>query len=547
MPTFHGSTPGQDLSEVTQRFSLDNLQALLGEDVVALVEAVTDPNNRISTLRRVAVQKLHDHPDELLRRQDLRAACLNATSAKKLHELAYRLGLPGIDEIHSLQLVGDATASKIFLGFYGIDARLASTATPQPEVEQIYPEFGLFPHQRNVADRAHTAIRDGHGRVVLHMPTGTGKTRTAIHIISRILTESEPCVIIWLAATAELLEQAADAFQNAWQQLGNREVQIMRFWGQHSPPLAHMSDGIIVAGLQKMRALNARDPIGVLRLGASTQLVVVDEAHQAIARTYSEVINALVDTGPNTALLGLTATPGRTWSDVDADKQLSRFFGERKLTIAFDDCKNPVSRLISQGYIARPTFSRLEYEAPLDLQSFLQQAGARENEYEDGILEALSMQVTRNVTIVHEIRRLIENGHTRVMFFGASVRHAKLIAVALSAVCIEASLVTAHTDATQRERIINAFRKSTTAPIVLCNFGVLTAGFDAPNTSACVIARPTKSLVLFSQMVGRATRGPKAGGNETCEVSTVVDVDLPGFRDLAEAFTNWEDVWHDAR
>jgi len=79
--------------------------------------------------------------------------------------------------------------------------------------------------------------------------------------------------------------------------------------------------------------------------------------------------------------------------------------------------------------------------------------------------------------------------------------------------------------------------------MVMCNYGVLTTGFDAPEISAAVIARPTKSLVLYSQMVGRATRGIKAGGNETCTISTVVDTNLPGFGDIAEAFMNWEDVW----
>ena len=58
-----------------------------------------------------------------------------------------------------------------------------------------------------------------------------------------------------------------------------------------------------------------------------------------------------------------------------------------------------------------------------------------------------------------------------------------------------------------------------------------------------MIARPTKSLVLYSQMVGRAVRGPKAGGTETCEVVTVVDTTLPGFGDIGQAFLNWEDVW----
>jgi hypothetical protein len=73
--------------------------------------------------------------------------------------------------------------------------------------------------------------------------------------------------------------------------------------------------------------------------------------------------------------------------------------------------------------------------------------------------------------------------------------------------------------------------------------GVLTAGFDAPKTSAVAIARPTKSLVLYSQMVGRAIRGPKAGGTSNAEVVTVLDRHLPGFGGVVEAFTNWEDVW----
>ena len=79
---------------------------------------------------------------------------------------------------------------------------------------------------------------------------------------------------------------------------------------------------------------------------------------------------------------------------------------------------------------------------------------------------------------------------------------------------------------------------------ILINFGVLTTGFDAPAASAALIARPTKSLVLYSQMVGRVIRGPLAGGTERCEVVTVVDTTLPGFGDIAEAFTNWEDVWN---
>ena len=80
---------------------------------------------------------------------------------------------------------------------------------------------------------------------------------------------------------------------------------------------------------------------------------------------------------------------------------------------------------------------------------------------------------------------------------------------------------------------------------VLCNYGVLTTGFDAPRTSAVLIARPTKSLVLYSQMVGRGIRGVRAGGNDSAEIVTIIDQGLPGFGNMAEAFTNWEDTGWD--
>ena len=72
---------------------------------------------------------------------------------------------------------------------------------------------------------------------------------------------------------------------------------------------------------------------------------------------------------------------------------------------------------------------------------------------------------------------------------------------------------------------------------------MLTTGFDAPRTSAALIARPTLSLVLYSQMVGRAMRGKAAGGNSVCEIVTVVDTSLKGFDSVTDAFSNWEDVW----
>ena len=280
----------------------------------------------------------------------------------------------------------------------------------------------------------------------------------------------------------------------------------------------------------------------MLRLAKSTRLVVIDEAHQAIAPTYREVINTLANTGMHDALLGLTATPGRTWADIEADEQLSDFFERRKVLLEIEGWSDPVSYLLENGYLARPKFRKLFVNASAKAKKRIDNTDSL-SDYDADILDVLSRELDRNVAIVSEIQRLISEGHKRVLFFSASVRHAEVISAVLMALEIDSYVVTGETDATGRRRIIRDFRSGRAKPIVLCNFGVLTTGFDAPSTSAAVIARPTKSLVLFSQMVGRATRGPKAGGNEECVVSTIIDTDLPGFGDVAEAFMNWEDVW----
>ena len=227
--------------------------------------------------------------------------------------------------------------------------------------------------------------------------------------------------------------------------------------------------------------------------------------------------------------------------------RLSEFFRGRKVMLDVEGWDDPVSFLTAEGYLARPTFRRLEIGAPTDLKLRLSKEGSRGDDYSPVLLQGLSEQVDRNIAIVEEARRLIDEGHKRIILFGSSVRHAEVLSAVFSALGINSAVVTGNTGATIRERAIKAFRRASPQPSILCNFDVLTTGFDTPNTSAAIIARPTRSLVLFSQMVGRATRGPKVGGNETCEISTVVDIDLPGFGDIADAFTNWEDVWHDPR
>lgn len=541
---FVGTGPGENLDALLSRVSLDDVQKIVGDEIIALVDALKGAGDRTATLRRIASGMLRDRAEEYFARREVRTICLSALSYEKQNELAARIGAANDDELRGLDPTQDIDKWNSFLGFFGIDTRGAVPYAAEPDQERIRPQYGLFPHQRKAADRVLARLRGNRGRVILHMPTGAGKTRTAMHVVSRFLTSSEPAVIVWLAGSAELLEQAAEALQDSWTTLGNREIEILRFWGKHTPDLSDLTDGVVIAGFQKVHALRTKEPLALMRFGKGVSLVVVDEAHQAIAPTYRALIETLVDTGSGNALVGLTATPGRTWADIAADEELSEFFGGQKVMLEIEGWDDPVAYLMDEGYLARPTFRNLTYESTPDLTDRLKVAVQAEDDFSSEALEALANEVNRNVVIIDEVKRLIDVGHSRIILFGASVHHAQLLAAALSACEIDARVVTGNTATTVRSRIIKAFRGQTSQPMVLCNFGVLTTGFDAPNTSAAIVARPTRSLVLFSQMVGRATRGPKAGGNETCEVSTVVDVDLAGFGNVGEAFMNWEDVWN---
>jgi DNA repair protein RadD len=412
-----------------------------------------------------------------------------------------------------------------------------------PALHCITGQFALFKHQRDAARKVKQALAHEPRRVLLHMPTGAGKTRTAMHVIADHLRANEPALVIWLAYSEELCEQAAAEFEQTWAGLGDRAVNVQRFWGARRPDLSQARDGIVVASLSKLyrAAMDRLQIIGML--AGRCSLVVIDEAHQAIAATYQLVLDTLVTQGRTAALLGLTATPGRTWDDIAADEQLAEFFARRKVTLQVEGYPNPVEYLIDRGYLARAEFIPLFHQSGVHLSDVDLRRIRDELDIPTSILQKLAEDEQRNLAIVMRVEQLAPR-HARLMLFAASVEHAHLLAAVLRARGLDAAAITGNTPPTERARLIDGY-KSEAGQQILCNYGVLTTGFDAPRTSAAVIARPTKSLVLYSQMVGRAIRGPRVGGNPTAEIVTVIDSDLPGFGSIAQAFSNWEDVWRE--
>ncbi|NJL55457.1 hypothetical protein HC928_09910 [bacterium] len=102
-----------------------------------------------------------------------------------------------------------------------------------------------------------------------------------------------------------------------------------------------------------------------------------------------------------------------------------------------------------------------------------------------------------------------------------------------------AAVVTGETRRATRRHIIEEFRAGRLR--VLCNYGVLTTGFDAPKIRAVIIARPTTSVVLYEQMIGRGMRGPLNGGTEECLVIDLQD-NIARFQGQM-AYQRMREVW----
>lgn len=527
--------------DLLNRASDQLLQNLVGRDVVRLLAGLDPSLARPDRLGEVAIGLRS--PASMLLDQSLRNELLLLLPQSSAAVLAQQLGLSG-DPYSALTAMtvrrGSGRATDL-LNFFGV-SDTAEHGTTLPANDVVTPRHGLFAHQRLAARKVLQELESDPHRVMLHMPTGSGKTRTAMSAVCSLLNQNEPKLIVWLAHSEELCEQAVEEFTKAWASLGNRPVAVQRWWGPHTLEQPLLRDGIVVAGLSKAYSSARKSLADIGAMAGRVGLVVMDEAHQAVAPTYSFLLDLLTESGRPAPLLGLTATPGRTWNDIDEDQRLADFFHRRKVSLEVAGYYSPVQFLINEGYLADTEFVQIEYTAEGELSPREVEELRNALDIPQSIINALAADEQRNMLILSRTEAMCRN-HNRIIVFAATKDHAVVLATVLRARGCWAYAVTGETPTHERARIIGLFKSASDEPRVIVNYGVLTTGFDAPQTSAAVIARPTKSLVLFSQMVGRATRGERAGGNKRAEVATVVDTRLPGFCNMAEAFDNWEDVW----
>lgn len=533
-----------NLNSVITRFDIDVYQTILGTEILGTLKELGTKYLYAGELQKILLNNYS--LEALLIDSETREHVFLVMKKEEANNLLLFLDFETRENPWEF-LVGYKFKGDCLVRLFGFfDLEVPDLETDRWEgFHKINPEYPLYTYQRDVLHKLEKVLQTDRNRVLLHMPTGSGKTRTTISYICRYLIENDNTNVIWFANTVELLDQAYLEFQRAWKHLGNREIDTYKYWGQSSIDLSKLRGSFIVAGIDK--AYNSLlSNIGTMSSFANnTSLVIMDEAHQAIAPTYKLLLETIIVIN-KAGLIGLSATPGRSWNDPQEDGKLADFFFKQKIKLEIKDFDNPVDYLVEEGYLAKTINTPLLYKSGLELTEEDLNYLKQNFQLPSYILERISKDRLRNLSIISKIQQLIKK-HQRIILFGITKKHAIVLNSLLTALSIDSKVLTSDTNSMDRKRIIDEFkikRSDNPVPKVLCNYGILTTGFDAPETSCAVIARPTDSLVLYSQMVGRAIRGIKSGGNEEAEIVTVIDESLPGFGDVAEAFINWDDVWN---
>ena len=404
---------------------------------------------------------------------------------------------------------------------------------------EIDPRYSLWPYQKRAVNEILECL-SRHKRALLHAPTGAGKTRMAMSFITSHLRQHGPTMVLWLAPRKELIEQASKDFQTAWNFHGDVPAVAIE-WHGRGESFSHGTtidrNTMLIAGLP-MAERSVRVNEWIERsLHDKVGVVVFDEAHQAVAPSYRELVENLVKAGgASRSLLGLSATPGR--ADWEESKALAQMFGGHKISVG--DGSNPVHYLQSKGYLAK---------ANVILDSFCGSPKPPDSgqNYSNETLSRLGADNVRNQRIIEIVMDLFEQGHRRVLAFTPSVDSAKTCAAKLREVGYKHSnAVSGTTKPEIRDHYIKTYSiplRDSPDPQVIFNCNILTAGFDVPQTSAAVIGRPTKSLVRLQQIMGRALRGPKSGGNESADIRILADDSYEEFTTLANLFRTWDRLW----
>ncbi|WP_418854511.1 DEAD/DEAH box helicase [Prevotella sp.] len=343
----------------------------------------------------------------------------------------------------------------------------------------------LRDYQIDICFRVSEAF-EHHRSVMVQMPTGTGKTVVLAELVKRLKMKNEGLKILIVAHRRELVEQI--------------KATIKR--------MKMDSRNITVESIQTIsRRIDALDFI--------PSLVVIDEAHHALAKTYK----MMWDAWPDARFLGLTATPCRLNGKGFAD-----LFDV--LVQSWD-----IPTFIKEKWLSTYDFVSIKSDGVTQrLIDSLQKRGA-DGDYQN---KEMDMLLNKRPSIERLYQSFEEYGKDRKgIVYAINISHAKKIMELYQEHGIKAVAIDSKTPAAQRQADIEAFKNGDIQ--VLVNVDIFSEGFDCPDVEFVQLARPTLSLAKYLQMVGRGLRVAK--GKKNCVI--IDNVGLYRVFGLPSQVWNW--------
>lgn len=555
-------------------FNVIELKGFLGASLADLLiewlpegEQIYSEENLINMIRSV-------YGNRILENSSFRTRLYKAFEPEKI--LDYRAVLPGhekddvplIIDTMSRSAWGKNVFSYKVLDDLGIDHEYfekdEDNRVSIEAIEAYDRFFELLDYQFIIRQKILTYVNSDNDlpKMLVRMPTGTGKTKTAMHTIINqfVFKQKSEGLIVWIAHTKELLDQAYDTFCNVWHHIGHGSVKTYKLWDKYGVRIDELDNGFLFIGIQKLTSIMKNNPNLFSAITDRAHIVIVDEAHRASAKETKKAIDRLMAyAGFQKALIGLTATPGRSG---DAETALFQAMFDNKiididtsilnqLNLSKTEADNTVpEKDIIKYFQERGILSKLK-RTPLQYGDLTEDEVAKlkvhltSNGYRDvseAFLKAIAMNKKRNAVIVNKLIDL-NNLHIPTIVFACSVEHGKMLSAALTMQGIKNGHVFGDMDPVERREVIARFKDVEDDLNILINYEVLTTGFDATNIQCVFITRPTNSVVLYSQMLGRGLRGPQMGGNEYCELIDIED-NLERFTNESQAFNYFSEYWN---
>ncbi|MFC4258112.1 DEAD/DEAH box helicase family protein [Marinobacter lacisalsi] len=341
--------------------------------------------------------------------------------------------------------------------------------------------FKLRPYQQEAVDATLIHFRKSDESAVVVLPTGAGKS-LVIAELARLARRR----ILVLTHVKELVEQNHGKYESYGLTAGIFSAGLKRKESRHQVTFASVQS--VSANLDQFRD--------------EYSLVIIDECHRVSGEEtsqYQRIIELLRRQNGSLKVLGLTATPYRLAMGWIYRYHYRGFVrgGEEK---PFQHCiyELPLSYMINRGYLTKPELVNAAV-AQYDFSALPQDRFGEYAEKDVNQLLSKHRRVTR--AIIEQVMELAAE-RKGVMIFAATVDHAREITGYLPA--DQTALVTGATDLKERASLIQRFKQRQLKYLV--NVSVLTTGFDAPHVDFIAILRPTQSVSLYQQIVGRGLR-----------------------------------------